>query len=177
MTGRQEDLEAALRAIRGHPDDEAAWRVVYLAYRKQVLGQLYMLGFHAATDREDLTGEVFFRFIAYSPWSRDWSNLPDPAVIAAYLRRTAQNVAFTAVRNRENKRLAQDDLLEYFAQSALLDRVGDDLTREEKSFIVAYVEAGFSLQALASALGITYTAAGTRLHRIRKKIRAAIRSR
>jgi DNA-directed RNA polymerase specialized sigma24 family protein len=166
-------LVAALDAVRRDPRNDEAWQTIYSAYRRQVLGHLYLLGVHLAEDREDLASEVFFRFVSYSSWSRDWSTLPDAPVIAAYLRKITQNVAYDAARSRA--RTDATPRLDTLLVEVDAHRGVEALTYDERQFLRRYIECGYSLTSLAECLGMTYSAAGTRLHRIRKKIRQAAR--
>lgn len=165
---------AALAAVRADPHDDAAWRAVYLFYRRQVLGTLFILGVRDAVDREDLSSEVFFRFVSYSPWSSNWPSLPGAQVIASYLRTITRNVAWTAARKRARGRALAFELAEGTFEedeSAASRDLLDALNRDERRFFQTYVESGFSLSRVAVLEGLSYSGAGTRLHRIRRKLK------
>jgi DNA-directed RNA polymerase specialized sigma24 family protein len=168
-------IEHALAAIRARPNDELAWKAAYFELRPPVLGYLYMLGFREAADREDLASEVFFRFLAYSPWSRDWTTLPDAPVITAYLRTTAQRVAYDAMRSRSRARATAEMVSTAEPERVWIESAGESLTASEREFLAAYVDCGYSLAALAAERAASYSATATQLHRIRRKIRRSVR--
>src|SRR5437016_6308379 len=131
------NLASALAAIRRNPDDDRAWQTMYRTYRRQVLGHLYMLGVERTDEREDLASEVFFRFVSYSRWSRDWSTLPDAPVIAAYLRTITQNVAHDAARYRA--RADAVSRLDTVLVEIDAARGAEALTHDERLFLRHYV--------------------------------------
>jgi RNA polymerase sigma factor (sigma-70 family) len=168
-------IEGHLERLRANPGDDRAWTDVFAHYRRSVLAVLYMLGVREPAEREDLASEVFFRFLCYSPWREDWSSLPDHRVIADYLRTIAVNVTATArrraAREREhlNEYRAAADTAVHAPDAAIADSL-DLLAPQERRFFLDFYEQGLSLSQLASTWNISYTAAGTRLHRIRKRL-------
>jgi DNA-directed RNA polymerase specialized sigma24 family protein len=167
------EVEAALAGIRANPLDDNAWSLFYAHYRGQILGMLAISGISNRDVREELAAEVFFRFARYCPWRSGWNDLPSPAVIGAYLRTTTTNVAHAWWE--EVRRIADQTKGEPTVSSSENVLLSTDLISrlrpEEKRFLHLYVESGFSLSAVAAALSISYTAAGTRLHRIRRRIK------
>lgn len=169
----ESEVEAALAGIRANPLDDGAWSLFYTHYRGQILGMLAIRGVSNRDVREELAAEVFFRFARYCPWRSGWNDLPGPAVIGAYLRTTTENVVqawWEEIRHatdqpREEPAVASSENV--LLSADLVQR----LRPSEKRFLNTYVESGFSLSAVAAKLSISYAAAGTRLHRIRRRIK------
>jgi DNA-directed RNA polymerase specialized sigma24 family protein len=165
-------IDQVIAGLRQDPASQIAWREMYIFYRRQVLGALYIFGIHDDGDRDDLCSEVFFRFLAKSPWSERWETLPDARVIGAYLRTTALRLVLNVARSRARADAAGDRAApgEAFVPNEELGDMLSILSAADREFLEVYVESGFSLQRVAARESLTYSGAGTRLHRIRKKM-------
>lgn len=170
----QDAIDRTIAVLRDNPRNESAWREMYLFYRRQVLGALYIFGVHDAGDRDDLCSEVFFRFLSKSPWSERWTTLPNGRVVGAYLRSIAHRLVLNAARRRAHLKKLDDPA---FQTEPAVVQDEDDLqdllrilTPDDRRFLERYIESGFSLRLVAVRERLTYSGAGTRLHRIRKKM-------
>lgn len=167
------EVKAALAGIRANPLDDGAWSLFYTHYRGQILGMLALSGVSSRDVREELAAEVFYRFARYCPWRSGWNDLPGPAVIGAYMRTTTENVVRAWLEEiRHVTEWTMEEPVIASSENVLLS--SDFISRlrpAEKRFLNAYVESGFSLSAVSAKLSISYTAAGTRLHRIRRRIK------
>lgn len=172
-------IEIVLTRIRSDPSDQLAWREFYLHFRRIIVALFAAFGVREAADRDDLASEVFFRFLVYCQWREDWSQLPARAELSAYFRAIAMNVARNAFLARK-----REELIDRSAdlESVPAEPPRDDATRaalktlksEEREFLLAFYAEGLSITELATRHGLTYTAAGTRLHRIRRKLRGEL---
>jgi len=118
---------------------------------------------------DDLCQETFLR-----AWSRAPRSAPAP-VLAAWLHRTASNLALDELRRRARRPLAALDDLPCDDEPA--DGVREALARlpvADRAVIALRFQAGLALRELGSVLGISEEAARKRVGRARTRLRAAL---
>ncbi|HEV7485779.1 MAG TPA: sigma-70 family RNA polymerase sigma factor [Thermoanaerobaculia bacterium] len=132
-------------------------------------------------DQEDITADVFFRFLMNSPWHEDWTCLPSPPEIRKYLLGRASSLASHA-RERSQRHARIEAELSRIAdcdsgEAPFVDfaHVLDNLSADDRELAILYYQTGISLAEIAEHYNITYAASGVRLHRLRRKMLAIIR--
>ena len=177
-------IAETIESIRHDHENQGAWTAFYTYCRRQIAGMYFVLGIRNNDELEELCQEVFYRFLNYSPWRRSWETLPAAPKILAYLRVVARNVLYTHFEKRRFPGVSLQELemdqahilAARVAEAALGDLMRDlqvlkrDLTEEEQKLLGQLIQ-GLSLSEIADKLGISYTSAGVRLHRLRKKLR------
>lgn len=165
-----------IQQLRQRPHNERLWKAWYAsAYPK-----LYFAAFRLANGNpdlaRDLTQGTFTRFLEYRAIERVQSE--QHAV--AYLIKTCRNVAID--RNAQAKSIPLESLTEVESMPAPeqheesvmdLQRAVDDLEDEDQD-LVQWLRDGLSVGEVAKRLNASYTAAGVRIHRLRKRLRKAL---
>lgn len=176
------DPEAIVRAVRESPRSKKNWTAFYLYFWRQVAGMSFLLGMRNQCDLEDLCQQVFFRFLRYSPWSGQWETLPSATVVMAYLRVIARNEFYSFFSKRPRQVISFDEISEKeFHALTSQDESLAEVLRSDISLLLKglshddrtlleHLIAGFSLSEVAKALNISYSAAGVRLHRLRRRL-------
>ena len=178
-----DELAAALGRLRQSPSDDGAWRSIY----RRLWPFVVAVAYRRVRDKgiaEDIAQDVFVRIARLRPYDR----IDAPDQFRAYVWRMAINVANTyarSVRRRERglKALwdwggrdhlvapaASDDRLVF---EELLSLVHDVVEPVDRTLLELLLE-GRPLADVASELGLTYSAAGVRLHRLRQRLRKAL---
>lgn len=176
-------LQAILDQLARDSAEQSAWQSLY----QRLWPYVFAIVSHRTRGdydlAEDLSQEVFFRLLRLRPFDRV-SSAED---FRRYLRRMALNVVRDeerkALRRAEKhlKSLEQELSAEYLAEhqsseleaKELLDDARRPLSDDEVS-LLELILAGASLAGIAGELGITYSAAGVRVHRLRRKIRQVL---
>ncbi|MEK6373780.1 MAG: sigma-70 family RNA polymerase sigma factor [Acidobacteriota bacterium] len=173
-TAKDREQPRFLAMLREDRHNQQAWEDFYHFYRRHVVTALYFLG--VRDDLGDIVSEVFFRFLLYSPWRNDTSTLPDDGVIRAYLRRVARNLAIAAIGKRDREVALSIDVASKVEadERVIVEDILRQLSERDHEFFHRYYDSGYSLGELARQYGTSYAAAGTRLHRIRQKLKAAV---
>jgi RNA polymerase sigma factor (sigma-70 family) len=184
---RYKALEAALQFIRSDPRAPDGWSAFYRWMAPQIRGQLFLLGVRDPAQVEDLTHDVLMRFLQYCPWRLRWHELPPAAGVVAYLRRVVRSVFFDDKTRIESLRMRwpanpggsatefDDSEVQETAGSVddLWRRLGElarQLTPSERELLRLVVD-GATVQQIADSIGISYTAAGVRIHRLRQRLK------
>ena len=133
--------------------------------------------FPAATGRcGDLTQETFTRFLEYRALDRVESDQH----ALAYLITTCRNLAIE--RNGRALQIPMEGLIELDSipsHEQLREPVVDlerallDLDEEGRT-LAEWMREGLSVSEIARKLGISYTAAGVRIHRLKQRLRQAL---
>lgn len=173
------DLETALAALRRDADDPSAWAALYRCLARLSRAYLYRLAERRADVREEITQDALVRFVSYSPWRKDWTQLPSAGQVVRYLQEAlrsalharwkkegAEAAVLGSQATMDPDRIGKDDVED---DERLLRRISRDLTQDELE-LLALKQEGQSLSQIADTLGINYTAAGGRIHRLKKKI-------
>jgi RNA polymerase sigma-70 factor (ECF subfamily) len=161
--------------------DERAWADFYEHYRRQIIAVLFFRGVRQATDQDEITAEVFFRFLIDSPWHHDWTTLPSAPEVRQYLLGRASSIASHTWERRLRRAKLEAELLPVEAGVADeapffdFEHVLDSLAEADRDLAILYYQKGISLTEVAALFHTTYQAAGVRLHRLRRKMLAIIR--
>ena len=159
-------------AIRKDTDTRKAWAAWY----KQAYPRVYYVAFRFARGNvetaRDLVQETFTRFLQYGAIHR----VTNEAHALSFLIKTCRNLAIDrAARARE---ISLEDIPEYELVAPVegpihlasdLDELLRVLPPAERQ-LLQWTRDGFSVSDIAKKLNISYTAAGVRLHRIRKRL-------
>ena len=172
------DEEPLLQRVQASPRDEKLWTALY----ERLYPQVHALAVHLCNvDRDlarDITQDAFVRFVAAGAIGRVTST----ATAIGYLRAIVRNL----VRDHHRKRMQHptistgnvgavelEQALERIIERTItpvdllaLRGLGDD----ERELLRLAIE-GRSIEEIARQLGLTYSAAGVRLHRLRKHLR------
>jgi RNA polymerase sigma-70 factor, ECF subfamily len=161
------------------PDDPKAWEALFRRYWPYVFAINYRLLRGNRDLAEDASQDVFLRIARYRPFA----DLRDPAAFKAYLRIVARNVCRDYLRwsrreeSGEQRLEDQSDLFGADGNATAVQEVDEilkDLTRDlsdvEQRLVRMLID-GYGLGDIAQSLGLTYSAAGVRVHRLRNKLR------
>lgn len=175
---RREQLAALLLRIGENRGDEKAWAGLYdLAWPRAVaIAYRFVRGRRELA--EDVGQEVFLRLLRYA----DTSQLALPEDFYRYLAKMVQNVCRDLIRKErsaETTNIDETDIVENLASGAstydlienreLLSRIEDSLTGEDRRLVRLLAE-GLKVQEIADRLGLSYSNAGVRIHRIRRQL-------
>lgn len=130
-------------------------------------------------DRRDLVQEIVIQL-----W-RSFPRYDDQLKFSTWMYRIGMNVAISFLRSegrrgRDTVAIEQVDIIDSAAADRVLGEVGDDfrllqqlvsqLDEMSRALIVLYLE-GYSHAEIAEILGISATNAGTRINRIKNRLR------
>jgi RNA polymerase sigma factor (sigma-70 family) len=180
-------LAWALERLKLNGFDEEAWRLVYRKLWPFVFAVVSKrLGLSDRRAADDATQETFLRLLQSHPFAR----IPDSEALRAYVWRTADNVAKTLLRKTRAAAARERDAMETRGiepSAAEPDWEGALLARDVFDFAESVLEPkdrdlfrlhleGAKLGEAARHLGLSYSNAAVRLHRIRLKIRSLLGS-
>lgn len=174
-------LERSLNRIRLAPKDAEAWSRFYRLIGPQIRGHLFVLGERNRAHIDELTHDVLLKFLRYSPWRRDWRHLPSAGALVGYIRKITYT---TFVDSRGQEPLAADavggeqavDVIGEIAGPTQYDleiafrRWWVQLSHPERLLLKLLIS-DRSVADIADVLGIGYSAAGVRIHRLKQKLR------
>jgi RNA polymerase sigma factor (sigma-70 family) len=162
--------------IREQPNSQRRWAAWY----KRVYPNVYYAAFRLtngnAEEARELTQETFTRFLEYRAIER----VQGEQHALGYLIKTCRNLAID--RNARVREIRLESLIEadsipaperHIEESIDLDRALLELGGDDQ-MLTQWMREGISVSEIARRLGITYTAAGVRIHRLRKRLREAI---
>lgn len=161
--------------IRASPDSERRWATWYRAVYPKIYYAAFRFANGNADTARDLTQEAFTRFLGYRAIDRVTSDQH----ALAFLIKTCRNLATD--RNARAHEISLGGLEEIEAISGAepaielsidLDRMLQNLEPDERQ-IMLWARDGESVSDIARKLGVSYTAAGVRLHRVRERLRGA----
>jgi RNA polymerase sigma factor (sigma-70 family) len=165
-----------IQRLRKRADSERLWEAWY----KSTYPMLYFAAFRLANGNadiaRDLTQETFTRFLEYRAIDR----VENEQHALAYLIKTCRNLAID--RNAHAKAVPMENLTEVEVMSAPEQSAGSiiDLSRAVDELDVAdrelvhWMRDGLGVGEIAAKLGISYTAAGVRVHRLKNQLRKAL---
>ena len=169
------DPAAAIAKLAVSPDDEAAWRDLYLVAWPYVLTVMYRLLRGARELAEDASQEVFRRLARTSPFGE----LLDPDDFRAYLWTLCRNVSRNYMRKLGLRKISLAHLRENLPKSSvddphyemeakeLLDLLASRLEHGDREILRLLFE-GYSLRDIVESTGLTYANTAVRIHRMRK---------
>ena len=170
------EMDVVLSALRVDPEDPRAWTRFYGLTAPRIRAQLYLLGERKGDRIEDVTQEVLVRFLRYNPWP-DW-RVPNARVLFAYLRTIVRSTLFDDLAKKrpeletESSGQTNPDAIAAPGLKDLRDvlaTLSEALTPEEQVLLALMVD-GRKLNDIADILGIEYSAAGVRRHRLKRKL-------
>jgi RNA polymerase sigma factor (sigma-70 family) len=172
-------LGEALEKLRESPYDEAAWRVLYRELWPFVVAVASRTVGRYDDSIKDIAQEVFLRLLRAGP-AADFASTD---ALRAYLRVVTVNEVRNFARRRlKSGRLGEEFPLSDFAQpfstasaeqqvenNELLRTALETLTEVDKNIVVSVIE-GYSISEISQMVGLSYSAVGVRLHRLRKRL-------
>lgn len=177
---REDRTAALLKILRESPGEETAWKELYVSWWPYVLAQVARELRGQRWLAEEAAQEVFLRLVRYCPFD-DLGG--DPAAFRAYLRTVCRNTARTCLRRIWNRPeialpVGGEELIESSEdlpgseQEArdLFEKALEDLSPDDRTLIRMLID-GESLPEIAGRLGVSYSAAAVRVHRLRRRIR------
>lgn len=165
-----------IQRLRQRPHNKHLWEAWYAsAYPK-----LYFVAFRLARGSSDiardLTQGTFTRFLEYRAIER----VASEQHALAYLIKTCRNLAID--RNAQARNIPLESLAEVewmpapeHPEESIIDlqRAVDELDDEDQN-LVQWMQDGLRVSEIAKRLNVSYTAAGVRVHRLRKRLRNAL---
>lgn len=175
-----DELGVALGRLRQSPSDDGAWRSIYRRLWPFVLAVAY----RRVKDNgiaQDIAQDVFVRIARLRPYDR----IKDPEQFRAYVWRMAVNVANSYARSARRRERGLNALWDWSGREPWvapassddrlvfeeLLRLAHDTVEPQDRKLLGLLLEGRPLADVASELGLTYSAAGVRLHRLRQRLR------
>jgi RNA polymerase sigma-70 factor (ECF subfamily) len=181
MNRDKSSLSKILGQLAKSRTDEEAWASLYRQMWPFVIAIFYRQLGGIKEVAEDAAQDVFLRLVRSCPFGK----LQNTDLFRAYVRRVAQNVARTyryrflkrAETEKEMKTTPEEAVdnkqplpEDYFGQEQLLRNIIAQLDETDRQ-LIRLLAKDLSLSDVAKATGLTYTNAGVRLHRLRRKLR------
>lgn len=169
------DVTQELRRTR---ESDALWREWFRLVYPRVFYAMYRLTGGDTAQSEDLTQTAIERFLRYGALDR----VETDREAVAYLVSTARRLhADTGRRNRARQVVSlaenvvpaevESDVADAAMEALSLERMADRLAPEDRDLIRWWCE-GRSVSDIATSLGVRYTAAATRIHRAKLRLKA-----
>lgn len=163
--------------VRRRPDSETAWQDWVRFVYPRVYYTVYRVTGGDVQHTEDLTQAAIERFLRYRAMERVKTDQDS----VAYLVRTARRLNFDFVREQKNRnelhetieRTTEDEAVSTADQvSSALDfeRLMKRLATPDRQ-LIRWLCAGWSVDEIATYLGISYTASATRIHRAKARLK------
>ena len=165
-----------VEAIRDSPRLERLWSAWYAATYPRVFYAAHRFARGNVEMARELAQDSFARFVQYGAIER----VTNEKHALAFLIQTCRNLAID--RDGRAREVSLQDIPEYelvpigeIPSGAALDLEEMlQVLRPEERQVIQWIRDGFSIADVARKLGISYTAAGVRLHRIRKRLQKEI---
>jgi RNA polymerase sigma factor (sigma-70 family) len=179
-------LAVVLSRLARSRDDEEAWQQLYVRVWPFVVGLNYHFLRGVNHMVEDASQEVFLRLLQYCRFD----GLQQPTAFFAYVRIVCMNVSrdFLSELAKRSETGLLPSIVEQLpgfitedftsqvknieAQDAL-KAILDHLNQDEQHFVKLAIK-GYSLSEIAKLEGLTYSNAGVRMHRLRRKLKEAL---
>jgi len=171
-------LEALLSRIGENRGDERAWAGLYDLAWPRAIAIAYRLVRGRRALAEDVGQEVFLRLLRYA----DLSRLGSGEDFYKYLAKMVENVCRDLIRKELAAGLTNidiEEIAENLASDAspsdlienreFISRIEESLSDEDKRLVRLLAE-GYKVQEIADRLGLSYSNAGVRIHRIRRQL-------
>lgn len=171
-------LDVILGRLAASREDKEAWTLLYDQMWPLIFATTFRI-LRGHQDRaEDSSQDTFVRLIRYC----DFRKLREPFDFRRYARTVAENVAYdylqemqrVASGSKEYEDALQDRVFDSPEQAALLrqviQQIWDQLDAEERT-LASFVAEGYPISEIAQRLGLSYSNAGVRIHRLRQRIR------
>jgi RNA polymerase sigma factor (sigma-70 family) len=180
-------LPAVLERLKASPADEDAWSFLYRQLWPFIIAIVYRrLKGREKKAAEDAAQEVFVRLLRAQPFGK----IPNAEALRAYVAKIAENVARTHLRKVHVQEVGRRDVAEWHGlEPPLAGLESDDELRVRELWTLAesvlepkdrdllrLILEGSSLHQAADRMGLSYSNAGVRLHRIRRKLLIHLKS-
>ena len=163
--------------VRRRPKSETAWRHWFEFVYPRVYYTVYRVTGGDDERTADLTQGAIERFLRYRALDRVKTDTDS----VAYLVRTAQRMNLDLMREWRARRSTHEAIHPMMYEQALaagdevsnaldLDRLMNRLVEPDRR-LIAWLRAGRSVGQIAEILGISYSAAATRIHRAKVRLR------
>lgn len=170
------DLARTLERLANDRDDEGAWRSLFDQIWPFAVGVAFRRLQGQGRLAEEAAQETFIRLVRFA----NFSVLREPSRFRSFVATTASRAAIDAIRS-EASRSAEQELEsigdfpdpEQRSEQLELDlvlRAALQTLGEEDRRLVKLLVRGYSLREIAGRLGIRYSAAGVRVHRLRARL-------
>lgn len=178
-----DSLKAAIERLAVSLADEEAWRFLYLEIRPFVLAIIYRR-LKDNANVEDAAQEVLLRILRVPPFQE----IREERAFKAYVWKVALNVANDYLRKVVRNRRGERQLFEWWKvqEAEIIDQLAgehdqllmeealrlvmDDLEPKDREFLEMLL-GGSSLGEAAAALEMSYSNAGVRYYRLKRKLR------
>ena len=178
---QRDTLAGVLERLKESPTNEDAWRSLYRQLRPFVIAVIYRRltgGERKAV--EDATQEVFIRLFRARPFDQ----IPDWDSLRAYVWKIADNVARTHLQRLRVEKGVERDLVEWRVLEPSAEALDSESSLQAREFfdlaesvlspkdrdLFRLMLEGSTLGQAAEQLGLSYSNAGIRMHRIRRKL-------
>lgn len=171
-----ENLRAILLHLHEDPRNDGLWKALYDETRRFVFAVAYRVLNGDNELAKDATQSVFLRLFQYC----EFTDFSEPGDFLGYLSTVTRHAALDLVRKQQGYvtglELALSDFLpsrptprqRERAQNQLHD-VLEHLSSDEK-VLVDLLMAGYTLDEIAKRLGVRYSTAAVRIHRLRERL-------
>jgi RNA polymerase sigma factor (sigma-70 family) len=178
----REQLTEAIRRLARRRNDPPAWETLFAVSWPTALATTHRILCGQLDLAEDAAQEAYKRIVRYC----DFTKLPNGDAFLAYLRTVCRNVALDvrhqlslSARQQRLERIAVDTRGTLDSEQSIR---GDELRREllhelneDDQRLFALLLEEHSLAEIAAELGVSYSTAGVRVHRLRTKLRKRLR--
>jgi len=169
-------LATILKSLAENSRDEDAWRSLYGLMRPYVYSVTYRMLRGSQDLAQDASQEVFYRLVKYC----NFESLQQPRIFRSYLmsvsRNTARTFAMNTVRRnateprkvmKEPSAVLPPEEADYADQ--IVASISGTLDAVNQSILRRVIE-GYSLGEIAGEFGLTYSATGVRVHRVKQQL-------
>lgn len=175
-TPAHQNLREILLRLHEEPHSDDLWRALYAETRRFVFAVAYRVLGGESELAKDATQNVFMRLFQYC----EFADFSEPSDFLGYLSTITRHVALDLVRKQQGLvtglELALSDFLpsrptprqRERAQNQLHD-VLEHLSADERTLVDLLME-GYPLDEIAQRLGVRYSAAAVRIHRLRERL-------
>ena len=167
-------MGSLVQELQESPDDKALWQMFVKALYPKVMYSAYRLTAGDSDVAQDLVQQAFVRFIEYGSIAR----IVDDEHALAYIRTAVKNLWWNEQKRQVHEETHQsmdyvpatDDVENEELRDDLRCLIGKLSTDDQR--LVELLICGHTLTEAAENLGISYSAAGVRLHRLKKNLRS-----
>jgi RNA polymerase sigma factor (sigma-70 family) len=165
-------------AVREKPKDQRRWAAWYRLMYPRLYFIAYRLTKGNAAAAQDLVQDTFARFLDYRAIERVTNDNHSFAFLVTTCRRLAydRNVSPDELKRESFEEVDLVAAPGETADSSMdVERMLQALGPEDRQ-LMHWARQGLSVSEIAARLRVTYSAAGVRLHRLRKQLRDAYKS-